>query len=345
MSGVLGSVATDRGGASLAHQALLYGSEEEFVAGTVPFIRDGLDRGDPVRVVTTDRNAGWLRAALGADVGRVTFGETSQWYRHPVRALAAVHRSVQVASRGGQRLRMVGEPWWTARTAQQSMEWARYESLVNAALAWSYAALLCTYDASVVGPDVVTQVARTHPELVVNGAARPSPSYLDPAVFNAKCDRSPLPELPAPVLWFRFDGVGQLVILRDFVISHATQAGAAVLDVTQFVQAVYSVATNAIEHGGGSGVVRVWTGPQTILCEVSDTGAGLRAPLVGRLPSGRSTARGRGLWLARQWCDLVEVRSGPAGTTVRLHLTLPDGPDSAAGDKGASVPGRPGESG
>jgi anti-sigma regulatory factor (Ser/Thr protein kinase) len=87
---------------------------------------------------------------------------------------------------------------------------------------------------------------------------------------------------------------------------------------------IYSVATNAIEHGGGSGVVRVWAGPQTILCEVSDTGAGLlRDPLVGRLPSGHSTARGRGMWLARQLCDLVEVHSDSAGTIVRLHLTLP----------------------
>ncbi len=70
-------------------------------------------------------------------------------------------------------------------------------------------------------------------------------------------------------------------------------------------------------------MMRVWAGPQTMVCEVSDTGAGLRDPLAGRLPSGRSTARGRGLWLARQVCDLVEVRSAPAGTTVRLHLTLP----------------------
>jgi hypothetical protein len=150
-------------------------------------------------------------------------------------ALADVHRTVQAPSRVGQRLRMIGEPWWAAHTAQQSMEWARYESLVNAALAWSHAALLCTYDARVVGPDVVAQIARTHPELVVNGGSRPSPSYLDPVVFNAECDKSPLPELPAPALWFRFDGVGQLVILRDFVISHATRAGAAVLGVSQFV--------------------------------------------------------------------------------------------------------------
>ncbi len=93
-------------------------------------------------------------------------------------------------------------------------------------------------------------------------------------------------------------------------------------DVEQFVRAVDEVASNAIEYGGRSGVVRVWTSPQMMLCEVSDTGTGLRDPLDGRLPCGRSTARGRALWLARQLCDLVEVRSDPAGMTVRLHLTL-----------------------
>ncbi len=320
---MLSSVAADWDDESLAHQALLYGSEEEFLAGTVAFIRDGLDRGDPVRVVTTDRNRGWLWAALGADAGRVAFGESSQWYRHPVRALAAVHRTVQEASRRGQRLRMIGEPWSMARTVQENTEWARYESLVNAALGWSNAALLCTYDTGVVSLDVVAQVVRTHPELVVNGGSRSSPSYLDPAVFNAQCDGSALPELSAPALWFGFDGLGQLVILRDFVMSQAAQAGVAVLDATQFLQAIYSVATNAIEHGGASATVRAWAGPQSILCEVRDAGAGLRAPLAGRLPASRSTARGRGVWFARQRCDLVEVRSGPAGTIVRLHLTLP----------------------
>jgi len=77
---VLRGVAANRGGESLTHRALLYGSEEEFLAGIVPFIRDGLECGDPIRVTTTDRNTGWLRAALGADAGYVVFGESSQRY-------------------------------------------------------------------------------------------------------------------------------------------------------------------------------------------------------------------------------------------------------------------------
>ncbi|MBA2471163.1 MAG: sensor histidine kinase [Pseudonocardiales bacterium] len=316
-----GAVDTSQGGELLAHEGLLYGSEAEFLAGTVPFIRDGLERGDPIRIATTDRNTGWLRAALGGDARRVAFWDSSQWYRHPVRALAALHDAVQEVGVAGQRLRIVREPSWTASTAQESKEWARHESVVNAALAWANAALLCAYDTSVVDPAAVASVARTHPELVVNGGTRPSPAYTDPAVFNAECNRSPLPELPPPTLWLRFRQLDQLVTLRAFVTSHATQIGAH--HVEQFVQAVDEVVTNAVEHGGGSGVLQIWTGPQTMMCEVSDTGAGLLDPLAGHLPPDPFAARGRGLWLARQFSDLVELHSDPAGTTVRLHLIPP----------------------
>ena len=321
-SGALRSVDPNRCGVSSAHRALLYGSEQEFLAGTVGFIRDGLECGDPVRIVTTQRNTAWLQAALGTDARQVAFGDTGQWCGHPVRALAALHRAVQAASRDGHRLRMVGERLWTARAAQERMEWSRHESLVNAVLRSGDAALVCSYDTQVVDPDVVANVGRTHPELVVNGESRPSPGYTDPVVFNAEFNRFPLPELGPPVLWLRFRRLDQLAILRSFVTSHATDAGAVTPSVGQFVQAVDEVATNAVEHGGGSGVLQIWTGPQTIVCEVSDTGTGLLDPLAGRLPPDNCTAHGHGLWLARQFSDLLEVHSDSAGTTIRLHLNL-----------------------
>lgn len=307
----------------LAHQALLYGSKEEFLAGAVPFIRDGLDCDDPIQIATTGRNASWLRAELGADARHVTFCENSQWYRHPVRALAALDRVVRALGGGGRRLRIIREPLWAARTEPERTEWARHESLVNEALAAASASFVCTYDIGVVASEVLAQVARTHPELVVNGSPWPSPNYTDPAVFNAECDRSPLPEPPPSALRLAFDCVGQLATLRTFITSYATWAGAARPSVEQFVQAVDEVATNAIEHGGESGVLRIWTDQQMISCEVRDTGLGLHDPLAGHLPPPPGRADLRGLWLARQFCDRVEVRSDLAGTTVRLHLALP----------------------
>jgi len=306
----------------LAHQALLYGSESEFLAGAVPFVRDGLNSGDPIRIATTRRNADWLRAALGADARDVTFCECSQWYRHPVRALAALDRAARAAAQHGQRLRMIGEPICVARTASQIREWAGHESLVNAAVATGNAMLVCSYDTRLVDPDVVATVARTHPELLVNGDPCPSQAYTDPVIFNAERLRLPLPELPPPALWLRFQRTDQLATMRAFVSSHATAAGAAARPIEHFVQAVNEVTTNVIEHGGGSGVLQIWTGPDALVCEVSDTGAGLRDPLAGYLPPAVNRPRGRGLWLARQFSDLVEVHSDSGGTAVRLHLNL-----------------------
>lgn len=320
---VLGAGDASQGGTFLTHRGLLYASEEEFLAGTLPFIRDGLDRGDPIRIATTDRNAGWLRAALGVDVRRVAFSDSSQRCRHPVRALAALRDAVQQVGADGQRLRVIREPWWTVCTAPERKEWARHESIVNAALASANAALVCAYDTCVVDPDVLDNVARTHPELLANGGSRPSPGYANPAVFNAECNSSALPELPPPTLWLRFRHLDQLAALRGFVTSHATQTGAATQHVEQFVQAVDEVATNAIQHGGGSGVLQIWVDPHTMMCEVSDTGAGLGDPLAGHLPPGHLAARGRGLWIARHFSDLIELHSDPTGTIVRLHLTPP----------------------
>ncbi|HEX5348654.1 MAG TPA: sensor histidine kinase [Pseudonocardiaceae bacterium] len=319
---MLVSIDTSQGDESLTHQGLLYRSQEEFLAGTVPFVRAGLEHGDPIWVVTTVRNAGWLRVALGGDARRVVFGDCSQWYLHPGRALAALYRAVSVAA-DGKRLRMIGEPLWTARIGQEGSERARYESLVNVALASANASCVCAYDTRVMNSKVVAQVARTHPELVVDGGARPSPSYTDPAVFNAECDKSPLPEPPPTALRLPFDRLGQLASLRGFMTSYATWAGAVPHSVRRFVQALDEVATNAIEHGDGSRVVRIWTRPRSMVCEVSDTGAGRCDPMAGHLPPRPGRAGGCGLWLARQFCDLVEMRSDATGTVVRLHLYLP----------------------
>jgi hypothetical protein len=41
---------------------------------------------------------------------------------------------------------------------------------------------------------------------------------------------------------------------------------------------------------------------------------------VGRRRPDHGAETGRGLWLINQVCDLVELRTGACGTTVRMHL-------------------------
>ena len=83
--------------------------------------------------------------------------------------------------------------------------------------------------------------------------------------------------------------------------------------------AANEIASNSLEHGGGAGVLRFWSDPAAVVCEVADAGR-LDDPLADRRLPARDGARGRGFWIANHVCDLVQVRSGADGTIVRLHV-------------------------
>ena len=53
-------------------------------------------------------------------------------------------------------------------------------------------------------------------------------------------------------------------------------------------------------------------------------GGWITDPLAGRKRPPPDSA-GQGLWVVNHVSDLVEMRSGPAGTTTRLHFRLPGG--------------------
>jgi anti-sigma regulatory factor (Ser/Thr protein kinase) len=87
----------------------------------------------------------------------------------------------------------------------------------------------------------------------------------------------------------------------------------------RLVLAVNELASNSIRHGGGRGRLLVWREADTLLCEVRDDGH-IADPLAGRRRPMIEEYGGRGMWLANQLCDLVQVRSSPRGSVVRTHM-------------------------
>jgi anti-sigma regulatory factor (Ser/Thr protein kinase) len=87
------------------------------------------------------------------------------------------------------------------------------------------------------------------------------------------------------------------------------------------VVAAREIATNRLRHGGGRGAVRIWRDEEVLLCQFTDGGA-LTEPLVGRELPGEDSEGRRGIWLANQLCDLVQIRVFDCGTVVRLHMAL-----------------------
>jgi anti-sigma regulatory factor (Ser/Thr protein kinase) len=62
----------------------------------------------------------------------------------------------------------------------------------------------------------------------------------------------------------------------------------------------------------------VWREGKKLLIDFEDRGT-IEEPLAGRLHPAADQHGGRGLWLANQLCDLVQIRSGALGTTVRVQ--------------------------
>ena len=110
-----------------------------------------------------------------------------------------------------------------------------------------------------------------------------------------------------------------LAEVRDLVARWAQQAGLGGARAENLVLAVNEIATNSIRHGGGSGVLRMWEEDGVLLCQIEDQGR-IEAPLAGRLQPVLDEPGGRGLWLANQLCDLVQVRTFADGNVVRIHM-------------------------
>ena len=62
--------------------------------------------------------------------------------------------------------------------------------------------------------------------------------------------------------------------------------------------------------------MRILSQPDDLICEVVDDTV-IVDPLIGR--QAPTDGDDDSLWIANQMCDLVQVRSSSAGTTVRVH--------------------------
>ncbi|MET9700769.1 anti-sigma factor RsbA family regulatory protein [Streptomyces sp. NPDC006529] len=308
--------------ASLIHQGLVYGSDEEFLDATVSFCLDGLHADDAVLAVTTEPNIDLLRQGLGDAASQVEFVSADTWYEAPGRTLGAYYRYVdERTARGRHRqVRVIGEPVWHGRDATETAEWTRYESAINLAFASCPAWIVCPYDTRTLPESVVADARLTHPQLVRGPAAHSSDHYLPPTAPCGAWEREPAPgpvNGKEAVMRFGAD-LGQA---RAFVAGAAASLGMSPAGVQRLVFAVNEVATNALQHGGGGKVAVKRTGHR-IVCDITDPGQSPADWYAGYLPPDPAQQHGHGLWAVRQLCDLMEVHTRPDGTTVRLHLNL-----------------------
>jgi anti-sigma regulatory factor (Ser/Thr protein kinase) len=303
----------------IRHEAWLYSGVDEFVSGSLTFVEEGLEAGEDVMVATTPAHLAGLRDELQDDAGQLALLDMSQAGRNPGRILSIWRRFADLANSRGRAARGIGEPVWPERTAEELDECRRHEALINTAFG-SHADfwLLCPYDRSALDERALASAESTHPTVYQAGAPRRSRSF-DHTLGDRALDGE-LPPPPPTAERRRFDPE-TLGALRTFARTIAVGAGFGPDRADDLVFAVNELAANAIRHGGRRGSLTVWrTRPDALVCEVEDEGR-IRDPLVGRREPPAEELNGRGLWIAHELCDLVQVRSAEEGTRVRVALS------------------------
>jgi hypothetical protein len=300
---------------SYRHEAFLWHDRTDYTDGLVPFISEGLAADEPVMVATISEHTDWLREALGKEANRVKFFDMAELGRNPAKIIPAWQKFIDAEADGGRPARGVGEPIWAERGADELIECQIHEALLNVAVDpmtpfW----LVCPYDAESLEPTVIDEAYRSHPVVIEADAYKGSTQYAGRAHLEVMLGTE-LPRLTGEPTTIPFCAKN-LNRLPRFLKLEGHVAGLALKQATDLAAATHGLAAGTLQRGGNGGLIRLWRQPGSVVYEVIDDTfvddplAGRRAPLVDSADA---------LWTANQLCDLVQLRSTPAGTTVRLH--------------------------
>jgi anti-sigma regulatory factor (Ser/Thr protein kinase) len=305
-----------------SHDALLFGSTAELVDLAVPFVRDGLAAGEAAVVATSPETASALRDAV--DDPRLHVLDRGDVYRARTPTAITTFRRLaeQRTAEGVGRVRVVGEADFGA-TERDWLEWQRYESVINEALAGWPLWGLCVFDTQRLPQPVLDSALHTHSHLVGPDGRAPNPEFVAPADYlrSLPVPAEPLQDTP-PRLWAR--DVADFVALRHTVATELSGVDAPHDAIEDYLLAVDEMVSNALRHGKPPVSLRLWIGEDRIVCMIDDHGPGFDDPFAGFGPAhGDDLSRGgMGLWLARQLCDHVDISGNDDGAHVRLTIRL-----------------------
>jgi anti-sigma regulatory factor (Ser/Thr protein kinase) len=298
----------------LNHRALFYRDQREYLTCVGGFVAAGLTHDEPAFIAVPGDRADLLRGQLGQADGRLAYLDMTETGRNPARIIPELRTFVD--RQGGGPARIVSEPAWLGRSAAELREAIRHEALINLAFAGTGTSILCPYAAEL-ACDVVQGATHTHPAVIREGRPQASPGYAGQGSVPPHCEAAlPTPPAQAEKVSYRTG----LRTLRQLVERHASRCGMSADRTASLVLAVGEIAANTLRHTGHGGTLHVWHTHRELLCQVQDRGW-ITDPLAGRKRK-PAIEPGHGLWVVNQVCDLVEMRTGKGGTTIRLHMNL-----------------------
>lgn len=305
--------------AEFRHEALLYHGQDDFVERMSPLLRGAVEAKEPVLVAIDPDKSTLLQSSLGSAAQGISWVDIRGIGRNPARIIP-VWRHFVGRHQGGRRLLGVGEPIWSGRDPDALREAQRHEELLN--LAFAHAAgftLLCPYDEGLLDATVVDEASRSHAVIAGSGGPESSAVYPGLEALVPSGDEK-LSEPPTDAIQVALCGADYAGI-HAALIGPARAAGLGDAGAEHAALAVSALVAH-MRDGDAEVMVRGWPDPDSLHVDVGGL-APATDPLAGREWPAPPRGPGRGLWLANQLCDLVQVRCWSGRTTVRLQLCAP----------------------
>lgn len=301
-----------------SHRALFYDTDDDLVAGLVPFVAAGIERNERVVVVVGAATGLKLRRQLGP---RAEFDlwDANDVYTSPVRTLAAYVDTVASSTEEGRCIRVAGEPVWVGRSPLELVEWTCVEAACNVVFADSNLEMLCPYNTSVLDPAIIAAARRTHPH-IQRGSAVGASSAFAPVEHQSSVRASSLPPRAAGFERISIASPVAFSSVMASVEAFGRAKGMARTRLVDFCVAVRHLIEDLFEYGVGRAQLNVWTTAEDLVCEVEIDSA-FASPFAGYLPESQSAPFDAGLWHAGQKCDLLAVRELEGNSTVRMQFS------------------------
>ena len=179
------------------HFALVYESKEELFAAAIPFVRQGLERGEKCLYVIDESTSEDVQAAMqenGIDVdavlesGALEFRTVQETYLEGgtfdademIERYASI---IEEATEEFEAFRLAAETSWIIEDDLSIREFMEYESRINDLFDGEDAIALCLYNREEYPPEGICDVVRVHPHLIHDNTVCHNFYYTPPEEF------------------------------------------------------------------------------------------------------------------------------------------------------------------
>jgi anti-sigma regulatory factor (Ser/Thr protein kinase) len=310
-------------GGGFDHAALILDSDATLERLLVPVLREHVAAREPVLLVVPPHTEHVLRDRLGADSDCLEWAGVEAFYQRLGFAYDRFRRYLRGQHARGRSVHVIAEPDIATdlkAPVDRVAAYLSYEAMCNDAFAAFGCPVTCIWD------------SRRHPTLVIEGVRSihdhelteegrrhnrefiPAPDYLAGRAFVAMPPAPPGLDIDR-TLTVMSDLSGTRSAVEDWALAYDFSVAAA----DQVTAAANEVLTNSLQHGQPPVRLRAWRHDQTLVVHVDDSGGRAIPPDAGYRPP-TSPENGMGLWITRQFADIVLTRTTTSLTSVRMYF-------------------------